>query len=82
MVLSGLKLGTATLISRYGRERTKRMYAASLESIDCVEALAREENIDCDFSRCGHLEVACKPKHFAEFQRGAETIEGELGDQL
>jgi glycine/D-amino acid oxidase-like deaminating enzyme len=82
MVLSGLKLGTATLISRYGRERTKRMYAASLESIDCVEALAREENIDCDFSRCGHLEVACKPKHFAEFRRGAETIEREFGHQL
>jgi len=40
----------------YGREATKRMYAASLESIDWVEALVREENIDCDFSRCGHLE--------------------------
>src|ERR1700751_1129724 len=49
MVLSGLKLGTAKLIARYGREATKRMYAASLESIDCVEALLREENIDCDF---------------------------------
>jgi glycine/D-amino acid oxidase-like deaminating enzyme len=82
MVLSGLKLGTATLVARYGREATKRMYAASLESIDCVEALVHEENIDCDFSRCGHLEVACKPKHFAEFRRGAETIEREFGHRL
>ena len=82
MVLSGLKLGTAKLIARYGREATKRMYAASLESIDCVEALVREENIDCDFSRCGHLEVACKAKHFAEFRRGAETIEREFGHKL
>jgi glycine/D-amino acid oxidase-like deaminating enzyme len=41
MVLSGLKLGTATLVARYGREATKRMYAASLESIDCVGALVR-----------------------------------------
>src|SRR4029077_12471058 len=46
MVLSGLKLGTATLIARYGREATRRMYAASLESIDCVEQLVHEENID------------------------------------
>ena len=82
MVLSGLKLGAAKLIARYGRGATKRMYAASLESIDCVEALVREENIDCDFSRCGHLEVACKPKHFAEFRRGAETIEREFGHKL
>ncbi len=82
MVLSGLKLGTSTLIARYGREASKRMYAASLESIDCVEALAREENIDCDFSRCGHLEVACKPRHFEEFRRGAETIEREFGHRL
>jgi glycine/D-amino acid oxidase-like deaminating enzyme len=82
MVLSGLKLGAGTLVARYGREATKRMYAASLESIDCVEALVREESIDCDFSRCGHLEVACKPKHFAEFRRGAETIEREFGHKL
>jgi glycine/D-amino acid oxidase-like deaminating enzyme len=82
MVLSGLKLGTSMLMARYGRETTKRMYAASLESIDWVEALVREENIDCDFSRCGHLEVACKPRHFEEFRRGAEMIEREFGHRL
>jgi glycine/D-amino acid oxidase-like deaminating enzyme len=82
MVLSGLKLGTATLVARYGREATNRMYAASLESINCVEELVREENIECDFSRCGHLEVACKAKHFADFQRSAETIEREFGHKL
>jgi glycine/D-amino acid oxidase-like deaminating enzyme len=82
MVLSGLKLGTPTLLARYGRDATKKMYAASLESIDCVEAIVREENIDCDFSRCGHLEVACKPKHFEDFRRGAETIEREFNHKL
>jgi len=82
MVLSGLKLGAPTLIARYGREVTKRMYAASLASIDCVEAIVRKENIDCNFSRCGHLEVACKAKHFEEFRRGAETIEREFAHKL
>ena len=82
MVLSGLKLGTATLVARYGREATKRMYAASLESIDCVESIVREENIECNFSRSGHLEVACKPKHFEDFRRSAETIEREFGHKL
>src|SRR6266436_1758491 len=44
--------------------------------------MGREENIDCDFSRCGHLEVACKPRHFEEFRRAAETIEREFGHRL
>jgi glycine/D-amino acid oxidase-like deaminating enzyme len=82
MVLSGLKLPTATLIARYGRETTRKMYAASLASIDCVEAIVGEENINCDFWRCGHLEVACKAKHFEEFRRGADMIEREFGHQL
>src|SRR5271165_437361 len=64
MVLTGLKLGVNELISMYGRDLTRRMYAASLATIDCVEQIVREETIDCDFSRCGHLEVACKQKHF------------------
>src|SRR5438067_2864879 len=74
MVLTGLKLGVNKLISMYGRERTQGMYAASLASIDCVEQIIREENIDCDFSRCGHLEVACKQKHFDDYTRQAEVI--------
>jgi glycine/D-amino acid oxidase-like deaminating enzyme len=72
MVLTGLKLPAGTLIARYGKEATARMYAASLESIDFVEKLVLEENIACDFARCGHLEVACKPKHFDDFRRSAD----------
>jgi len=82
MVLTGLKLGVNQLISRYGRECTQRMYAASLASMDCVEQLVREENIDCDFSRCGHLEVACKQKHFDDYARQAEVIAREFNHQL
>src|SRR5712672_1724046 len=42
MVLTGMKLGVNKLISMYGRERTQRMYAASLATIDCVEQIVRE----------------------------------------
>src|ERR1700722_20091094 len=82
MVLTGMKLGVNQLISKYGRERTQRMYAASLASIDCVEQIVRKENIDCDFSRCGHLEVACKQKHFDDYARQAEVIAREFGHTL
>jgi len=82
MVLTGMKLGVNKLISMYGRELTRRMYAASLASIDCVEQIVREEKIDCDFARCGHLEAACKQKHFDDYARQAEVIAREFNHQL
>jgi glycine/D-amino acid oxidase-like deaminating enzyme len=82
MVLTGLKLPVAKLISRYGLELARKMYAGSLEAIDLVEQIVKEERIDCAFSRCGHLEVACKQGHFAAYAEQAERIEREFGHQL
>jgi glycine/D-amino acid oxidase-like deaminating enzyme len=81
MVLTGMKLPVPTLIKRYGRETVRKMFAASLESIDCVEQIVREENIDCNFSRCGHLEVACKQAHFDGYGESAALIQREFGHQ-
>jgi glycine/D-amino acid oxidase-like deaminating enzyme len=82
MVLTGLKLGANKLISMYGHQRARRMYAASLDSINCVEEIMAEEKIDCDFSRCGHLEVACKQRHFNDYARQAEVIAREFNHRL
>jgi len=82
MVLTGMKLPVPTLISRYGREKVRQMYAASLASIDCVEQIVREENIDCNFSRCGHIEVACKQAHFDGYAESAALVEQEFGHKL
>src|SRR5271170_6387632 len=82
MVLSGMKLPVPTLIDRYGREAVQRMYAASLESIDLVEQIVKEEGIACAFSRCGHLEVACKQAHFNDYEKAAARIQREFGHQL
>jgi glycine/D-amino acid oxidase-like deaminating enzyme len=82
MVLSGMKLGVNQLISKYGLELTQRMYAASLATIDCVEQIIHEEQIECDFSRCGHLEVACKQAHFDDYARQAEVIARDFNHKL
>ena len=81
MVLPGLKLPVPTLIKRYGRELVQRMYAASLESIDLVEKIVNEEGIDCSFSRCGHLEVACKQAHFDDYAAAAARTQSEFQHQ-
>src|SRR6185369_12198427 len=82
MVLTGMKLGVNKLISMYGREKTQEMYAASLKSIECVEQIVKDESIECNFSRCGHLEVACKQKHFDDYERQAEVVAREFNHQL
>ena len=81
MVLTGMKLPVPTLIKRYGREAVRKMYAASLETIDCVEQIVRDEDIDCNFSRCGHLEVACKQSHFDSYADSATLIQREFQHQ-
>jgi glycine/D-amino acid oxidase-like deaminating enzyme len=82
MVLTGMKLGVVELRAKLGRDLTAEMYRASMESIDCVEQIVREERIDCDFSRCGHLEVASKPGHYRRFAEWAETIARDFGRQV
>jgi glycine/D-amino acid oxidase-like deaminating enzyme len=78
MVLTGLKVGTGELLARYGRELTRRMFAASVAAIDGVEQIVKEEGIDCDFVRTGHLDVACKPAHFQHFVHAAEVLAKEF----
>src|SRR5882757_4620918 len=82
MVLTGLKPGVNELISKYGRDLTRRMYAVSLDTITCVEHIVKEENIACDFTRNGHLEVACKQSHFDDYARQVDVIAREFGHQL
>src|SRR5882724_13084275 len=82
MVLTGMKLPAPALIQRYGIETVRKMYAASLKTIDCVEQIVREEKIDCDFSRSGHLEVACKQSHFDGYEETAALTKREFHHEL
>jgi len=81
MVLSGMKLPVRTLVQRYGHQTVRKMYAASLETIDCVEQIVREEKIDCNFSRCGHLEVAWKQAHFDGYAEAVALLRREFGHE-
>lgn len=77
-VLTGLKLGAETLLARYGRELTRRMFRASVEAIACAEQIVQEEGLACDFARRGHLEVASKPAHYRHFEAAAELLAREF----
>ncbi len=64
MVLTGLKIPMQTAIKRYGRDMARQLFQCSLDSIDTVEQICKEEGIDCGFARTGHLLTANKPKHY------------------
>jgi len=75
MVLTGLKLGPETLVRRYGAETARALFGASLRAINAVEQIVDAEGIDCAYSRCGHLELACSAVHFNGFIRAQKLLD-------
>ncbi|MBN8582814.1 MAG: FAD-binding oxidoreductase [Anaerolineae bacterium] len=71
MTLTGLKPAMQSVIKNYGRELAKELFQCSLNSVNIIEQIVQEENINCGFSRYGHLLTANKPKHY-------ESLQGEV----
>jgi len=73
-VLTGLKVGPAALVARYGERRARELFDLSRDSIERVEALIAQESIDCEYERVGHLQAAWKRSHFEAFRRERELL--------
>jgi gamma-glutamylputrescine oxidase len=55
MVVPRFKHTFPALANEYGVPTALRMHRAAHRAVDLVEALVRDERMDCGFSRCGHL---------------------------
>jgi len=82
MVLTGLKVDMKTVLKKYGREIARRLFQCSLDSIDTVERIVKDENIDCGFARHGHLLATNKPKHFDALKDEVEFMQKEFNHQV
>jgi glycine/D-amino acid oxidase-like deaminating enzyme len=82
MALTGLKRPVDWLAAKFGLPAARRLYDASIAAIDFVECIVRDESIDCDFARSGHLEVACKRGHYDGFRRTAETLARDFNHEV
>ncbi len=71
MVLPELKVGPASLERRYG-DLGRRMYADVNDAFDVVEALIRDEGLDCDYERCGELYLAHAERFVPNLRRLAD----------
>ena len=78
MTLTGLKVSMHTVFKKYGREIARRLFQCSIESVDMVERIVKDENIDCGFARYGHLLTASKPAHYEGFKGEVDFMAREF----
>jgi glycine/D-amino acid oxidase-like deaminating enzyme len=64
--------------AQLGPERATALYRAYDQSVDAIEQLVAEENIDCGFRRSGKLKLASKPAHFAAIVKNFEAVNREV----
>jgi glycine/D-amino acid oxidase-like deaminating enzyme len=78
MVLSGLTVSLSKVLKNFGQEKMARFFQESLESINCVERLVKEGQIDCHFERNGFLKAAFKPAHYDDLKKEQEFLANYL----
>jgi glycine/D-amino acid oxidase-like deaminating enzyme len=64
--------------SELGVERAKALYRAFDDSVDTIERIVAEEQIECNFRRAGKLKLASKPAHFKAIARNFEAVNREV----
>ena len=74
MCNNGFAQDYAGMVSRLGADVARRLYQSFDAAVDKVEAIIREEDIDCDFKRVGKLKLAAKPAHYDKLARSQELM--------
>ncbi len=82
MATVGIKAPAKEMVKRYGLERGRQFWQASLEAIDLIEQLVEEHSLDCHFARTGHLGLAFKPSHFENMKKSAVWYKDKLGHDM
>ncbi|MBV9786429.1 MAG: FAD-binding oxidoreductase [Acidisphaera sp.] len=74
---NGLSHDFGGAAARLGLERARALYHAFDAAVDTVERIAGEEQIACDFRRCGKIKLAAKPAHYETLARSFELLHRE-----
>ena len=81
MATPGLKQDIFKIHKKYGMDYAREFWKSSVDAIDLLEQIIIEENIDCDWSRKGHIALACKQSHYNELPEYAAWIKKEMGHE-
>ncbi|MFD1705982.1 NAD(P)/FAD-dependent oxidoreductase [Siminovitchia sediminis] len=78
-VLIGYVKTMQALAEKYGNDAAGQMFQMSIDSIDLIEGIIDQEEIQCDFFRNGNLLAAYKPSHLDGLRREQEFLYKEYG---
>ena len=81
MATPGLKQDIFKVHKKYGMDYAREFWKSSIDAIDLLEQIIIEENIDCNWSRKGHVALACKQSHYDDFPEYAAWIKREMGHE-
>ena len=81
MATPGLKQDILKIHKKYGMDYAREFWRSSVDAIDLLEQIIIEENIDCNWSRKGHVALACKQSHYDDFPEYAAWIKREMGHE-
>ncbi|MGH7578948.1 MAG: NAD(P)/FAD-dependent oxidoreductase [Gemmatimonadales bacterium] len=80
-VLPGFKPEPECLIRRYGLQRARALFDASLEAIGFLEGLIAEEAIDCGYARRGAVTLAGRPAHLRDLALSGRVLREHFGHE-
>ena len=79
---TGVSQNFAALVASQGAEQASRYYRAFASAVDYVQSLVSEEQIDCDFVRCGKIKLASKASHFAGLKATYEALRTHVDSEV
>lgn len=73
------KFRVRALIEHFGERQAVAMLREGVAMLDHLDALVRDEAIDCHFSRCGRFRGAARPSHYTAMARDMEDLKRHTG---
>jgi glycine/D-amino acid oxidase-like deaminating enzyme len=73
------KFRVKTLIGMVGERKAVALLREGVAMLDGIEALIRDEKIDCAFDRCGRFRGAMRPQHYEAMARDMEDLRRYAG---
>lgn len=80
MAVLRYKIGYSTLVARYGEDVAAHLYRLVIEAVDTLEALVKEYDIECGFSRYGHITAANGRKAIAMLKADVDWLSDAMDD--
>ncbi len=82
MATNGLGIGFTSAIKRFGEQKAKEYIDLYSDSVDLIEQIITENNLDVDFERSGKLILASKESHWPGLQKTKDALERVAGHRV